>query len=82
MYFITSRGSDSRSNSYLGGHKLNLKGQRIRLIVLMVLLEGKYCITVLVICHDLAPAHLSHSVIRGYYNIQCYTIYSVQRIGK
>jgi hypothetical protein len=38
MYVITSRDSDSHSNSYLGGHKLNFNGQRIRSTVFVVLL--------------------------------------------
>ena len=37
------------------------------------LIPGEYCITALAIRYDLVPAHLSHSVIRSYYNIQCYT---------
>lgn len=78
MCFNTSLSSDYRATSYFGGHKLYLtQGTDYLTKTFRGLTTGECCVTVFVIRYYHAPAHLSHSAIHNYCNIQRYTTCSV-----
>jgi hypothetical protein len=78
MYFKMSRSSGYRFTTYLGGPKLNLSQETFYEIkTFRGFTTRECCVTLNVVSDHHVPAHLSHFVIRNYYNMQRYRTCSV-----